>query len=81
MKKLIRSLFIVALMIIPAITTYVLADPPGPPAPGGSPVGQGTPVGAPIDNGILFLLLLGVVYGAYKIYELRKTKSLEEPAK
>jgi hypothetical protein len=82
MKKVIRSLFVIALILIPAITNYVLADPPGPPGPGGSPTSQGgVPVGAPIDNGIFILLILGVIYGAYKIYELRKAKSLEEQAK
>jgi hypothetical protein len=82
MKKVIRSVFVTALILIPAITNYILADPPSPPGPGGSPAGHGgTPVGAPIDNGILILLILGVVYGAYKIYELRKAKSLEQPAK
>ena len=81
MKKIMRNLFIIALILISAISNIVLADPPGPPGPGGNPVtGGGTPVGAPIDNGILILLLLGVVYGVYKIYELRKTKSLKESA-
>lgn len=82
MKKAIRSLIVFTLILIPAITNYVLADPPSPPGPGGSPAGHGgTPVGAPIDNGILILLALGVIYGVYKLYEVRKAKTLEEPAK
>ena len=83
MKKVTRSIIVFALMIFPAISNLVLGDPPAPPNPGGSPVtGGGTPVGAPIDNGILILLALGVIYGAYKIYELKKrVKSLEEPTR
>lgn len=82
MKKATRSIIVFALMIFPAISNLVLGDPPAPPNPGGSPVGTGTPVGAPVDNGILILLALGVIYGAYKIYELKKrVKSLEEPTR
>lgn len=82
MKKVIKSIFVSALILIPAITNYILADPPSPPGPGGSPSTHGgTPVGAPIDNGIFILLILGVIYGAYKIYESRKAKSVQEAAK
>ncbi len=82
MKKIRRSLFVIALILIPAITSYVLADPPAPPAPGANPsTSGGVPVGAPIDNGIFILLVLGVVYGTCKIFELKKAKSLEEPSK
>ena len=82
MKKVIKSVFVSTLILIPAFTNYVLADPPSPPGPGGSPSSHGgTPVGAPIDNGILILLILGVIYGAYKIYEFRKAKSVQETAK
>jgi hypothetical protein len=82
MKKAIRILSVIALILIPTITNYVLADPPGPPGPGGNPAsGGGTPVGAPVDNGILILLFLGIAYGAYKIYELRKAKSIKEQTK
>jgi hypothetical protein len=82
MKKTIKRLIVFTFILIPAFTNYVLADPPSPPGPGGSPSGHGgTPVGAPIDNGIIILLALGVIYGVYKLYELRKAKTLEEPAR
>ena len=82
MKKVMRNVLVFTLILLPTIMNSVFADPPGPPSPGGTPGSQGgVPVGAPIDNGILILLLLGIVYGAYKIYELRKVKSLEEPSK
>jgi hypothetical protein len=52
------------------VTPAVLADPPGPPGPGGNPASGGSaPVGAPVDDGILVLLVLGTAYGGYKIYK------------
>jgi hypothetical protein len=48
----------------------VFADPPSPPGPGGNPTSSGgTPVGAPIDSGVWVLLVLGVLYGALKLYQ------------
>ena len=40
----------------------------GPPQPSQPP----TPVGTPIDGNIAILIILGVLYGAYKIYQNRK---------
>ena len=37
------------------------------------PQQQVPPVGLPIDNGILILLALGVVYGIFKIISSKKT--------
>ncbi|WP_299883425.1 PID-CTERM protein-sorting domain-containing protein [uncultured Lacinutrix sp.] len=39
-----------------------------PPTPSGPP----TPPGTPIDGGIVMLIILGVLYGAYKMYQKRK---------
>ncbi len=39
-----------------------------PPTPGRGP----TPPGLPIDNGIIVLFLLALVYGIYKMYKLSK---------
>jgi hypothetical protein len=77
MKKLFRRIFLVAQLItLPLFISGVFADPPGPPNPGGDPSGNGgVPVGAPIDNGIGVLLILGMVYGCYKIYEILKKRS------
>ena len=67
------------LMVSPILISSVLADDP--PAPGtggggGSPVGQpgAGPVGggAPIDGGLSILLAMGAIYGANKVYHLRK---------
>jgi hypothetical protein len=49
----------------------LMADPPAPPTPGGTPIGVGTPVGAPLDNGVLVLLAMGVLYGILKLYQHR----------
>jgi hypothetical protein len=84
MKKLLPRIFLIAqLILVPFIISDVLADPPGPPLPGGNPVsGGGTPVGAPIDDGIVVLLALGIAYGSYKIYVIKRneiTLNKEEP--
>jgi hypothetical protein len=63
-------IFLVA-TLIPALTT--LADPPGPPSPGGTPVGGGgRPVGGPIEDGIVILLALAIGYSIFKLIEIRK---------
>lgn len=70
MKNLIKNaIFSMMLMIFPIIN--LMADPPSPPSPGGTPVGTGTPVGAPIDNGVFVLIVLGIIYGTYKLYQFR----------
>lgn len=75
-KVLQRVVLIVQLILLPLLITGVFADPPGPPGPGGDPSGNGgVPVGAPIDNGILVLLVLGIAYGCYKIFEFWKRKT------
>ena len=76
MKKLLQRMFFVAqLILVPFFISGVFADPPGPPSPGGNPVsGGGTPVGAPIDDGMVVLIALGIAYGCYKIYEIWKKK-------
>lgn len=43
----------------------------GPPCPGCPPSGpQGLQL--PIDNGVITLLIVGAIFGVYKIYRLRK---------
>lgn len=75
MKK-IRAIFTLALFL--ALPLINLADgPPPPPGGGGGPGGGGSPVGAPIDGGLGILLALGLGYGAFKIY---KVKKVEDPA-
>ncbi|MDC0006515.1 hypothetical protein OAE03_00750 [Winogradskyella sp.] len=43
------------------------APPPPPPPP--------PPPGLPIDNGILILALVGLIYGMYKAYTLSSKKT------
>ncbi len=78
MKK--AALFIF-LALIPFIN--LIADPPGPPNPGGPPTSTGgVPVGGPVGNGLIFLLALGILFGAYQIYEIIRyeRKKKEESA-
>jgi hypothetical protein len=77
MDKILRRIFLIAqFVLVPLFIAGVFADPPGPPGPGGDPgTGGGIPVGAPIDGGIGVLLILGLAYGCYKIYESWKKKS------
>ncbi len=51
------------------------ADPPGPPDPGGDPAGGGVPVGAPLDHGVMILLILGVSYVLWRFFSARKKNS------
>jgi hypothetical protein len=76
MKKSLRRIFLVVqFILLPLLISGVFADPPGPPGPGGDPIGNGgVPVGAPIDDGIVVLLVLGIAYGCYKIYEIWKKR-------
>jgi hypothetical protein len=69
---IIRFTLIMAFFLSLFLNIKVWADPPGPPNPNGTPVGTGTPVGAPIDNGVIALIILGVTYGAAKLYQTRK---------
>ena len=74
MKKLLAIVTILLFFTIPLIS---LADGPPPPPPGGTG-GGGTPVGAPIDGGLGILLALGLGYGAFKIYKLKKAQNTPE---
>jgi len=71
-RYFLRLTTILFFLVIPLFR--VLADTPldnlPPPGPGGS--GGGTPVGAPIDNGLSILLMLGASYGLWKLYKSRK---------
>ena len=74
MKKMFRKILILTVVFF-GYSLITLADPPGPPSPGGSPTGSGgTPVGAPIDGGLGILLAMGAGYGARKFSLARKEK-------
>lgn len=67
MKKIIITALI-------AFSSVGLFAQPIPPPTGGPGVGHGLNgnQGAPIDGGLSILMLLGAVYGAKKVYSLRK---------
>jgi hypothetical protein len=74
MKNKLKN-FVLLILFTIGICITSLADQPNPPDPGGNPIpGGGTPVGAPIDDGVVILIVLGVTYGAYKIYEEIKNR-------
>ena len=74
MKKMFRKILILTVVFF-GYSLITLADPPGPPSPGGSPTGSGgTPVGSPIDGGLGILLAMGAGYGARKFSLARKEK-------
>ncbi len=50
------------LLFLVTLTSSVFAAPSDPPAPTPPP-----PPGVPIDNGIIFLLIIGLIYGVYKL--------------
>lgn len=70
-------------MVSPILISSVLADDPPAPGtgtgggspvggPGAGPVGGGAGGGAPIDGGLSILLAMGAIYGAGRVYQLRK---------
>ncbi|MCX6247230.1 MAG: hypothetical protein NTW10_05820 [Bacteroidetes bacterium] len=72
---ILRILLVAQFLIIPIFLATVFADEPGPPGPGGDPGPGGTPVGAPIDSAVIVLIAMGIFYGCYKIYRIRKEKT------
>lgn len=78
MKRIYQKLVLyIFFTLVPAL--YALADgPPPPPDPTGN--NSGNAVGAPIDDGMFILLALGIGYGVYKIYEMRKAARKKEEA-
>lgn len=76
MKKMIVKIFILVVCFF-QYSLIILADPPGPPDPGGDPSGNGVPVGAPIDNGVVVLLILGVGYTVWRLLSFRKVEADE----
>jgi hypothetical protein len=77
-------LFVALVTIISFLTIAAMADGPSPPNPNPPPVpggthGQAGNVGAPIDKGLLILLVLGAGYGAFKLYRFsrKKEKAME----
>jgi hypothetical protein len=74
MKKTIGTLIAVCALIILPIYSAMAAPPPPPPDLGSGHVFIG---GAPIGNGLLILVALGLAYGAKRLYDSRKKKIVE----
>jgi hypothetical protein len=64
--------FFTAFVILGA--NVLLAAPPPPPSGGGATGGPvcWPPPCIPVDNGVIFLIIAGALYGAKKIYDLHK---------
>ena len=67
-----KKIIITALIAFSSVGLFAQPIPP----PGGGLPGQGHGLGgnqgAPIDGGLTILMLLGAVYGAKKVYSLKK---------
>ena len=58
--------FSLTLLLIFSVFSTISAAPGDPPPPTPPP-----PPGLPIDNGIIYLLILGLIYGFYKLNKLK----------
>jgi len=73
-RKLIFLAVLFALFCCISLSSY--ADEPNPPiVPPEHGAAGDIPLGAPIDNGVIILLAMGVGYAAYKLYSSRKTNA------
>lgn len=68
MKKNKKIITLVLSLLISIVGVAQIVTPPPPQQP--------PPVGLPIDNGVVLLVVLGVIYGAYKIISSRKTSNV-----
>ena len=69
MKAQLKTILISSIFMLFSIVSYAQdnIDPPPPPAPPGPP-------GFPIDQNILWLLIVGLIFGAYSICFSTKNK-------
>jgi uncharacterized protein HemX len=70
MKKIRAIIALAAFAVLPLIS--IADNPSPPPPPPGGPGGGPNPVGTPVDGGMVILLALGIGYGGWKIYQIRK---------
>ncbi|MGB6269730.1 MAG: hypothetical protein WBF67_12055 [Olleya sp.] len=68
MKKNKKIITLVLSLLISIVGVAQIVTPPPPQQP--------PPVGLPIDNGVVLLVVLGVIYGGYKIISSRKTSNV-----
>jgi hypothetical protein len=74
MKKLKLKLSFVFVFFI----TMLWADPPILPQPGTTNSAPGS-IGAPLDDGVVVLLILALIYGLYKLYKQRRISAKTNP--
>lgn len=65
-----KSIFTILFLFV---VNIIFSAPPPPPA--GSP-GCWPPPCIPVDNGVIFLIIAGVIFGVKKIYDLRKKQQI-----
>ena len=63
-----------ALLYLGSLSSYA-DDPPPPSVPGEHGTSGDVPVGAPIDNGVMILLAMGIGYATFKLYSARKARA------
>lgn len=65
-----KSIYIILFLFV---SNIIFSAPPPPPA--GSP-GCWPPPCVPIDNGVIFLIIAGILFGFKKIYDFRKKQQV-----
>jgi hypothetical protein len=65
-----RFRILLALILLPLAGCFAAPGEPPPPTPP-------PPPGLPIDNGILVLLIVSVLYGLYKVYKFNLNKKTQ----
>ncbi|WGD35857.1 hypothetical protein [Olleya sp. YS] len=68
MKKNKTLIALVLFLLISIVGVSQIVTPPPPQQP--------PPVGLPIDNGIVLLVVLGLIYGVYKVMSSRKKSNV-----
>ncbi|GEM_PF-3795175 len=77
MKNTINTFLLIFFLALAPVMVSI-ADPPGPPPdPLGGSATPG-PIGAPIDNGTIIILVLGVIYIGYKYFYAGRKQRLSD---
>jgi len=67
-RKIIRKFLCAALLLMSVVIYAQGPNPPPPPQPG-----------LPIDGGLLMLLVVGAIFGAFMIYIFYNTRTTKKP--
>ena len=73
MKKIIRTLSVIAIIAVGASFNTAFSQPPPPNQSNGSSTG-GAPIGgsSPIGSGMLLLITMAAGYGVKKVYDIKE---------